>query len=287
MIVRAYAKINLALYVNGKRPDGFHDIETLFAQVGLFDTIRMTRAPEIIVAADRPDVPSGPGNLAYRAAELMQKAFCVKSGVRIDIRKNIPAGGGLAGGSSDAAAVVKGLQKLWKLPPAPAKIRRILRALGSDVPFCYLGGCALGRGRGEKLRSLPPFFPFHVVFVFPPVAIRTAWAYHALKRNLTPYDRSIRLYRDYVSTARGRRPVRELLHNDFEQAVFEKYPAIREVRERFRAFSPEGALMSGSGSTVFGLFTQKSAAQAALAGFRKKGFRAVLTRLKTPPKRKK
>ena len=284
MIVYAPAKINLALHVKGKRPDGFHDIETVFVQVGLCDKIRIARANTLSVTADRPEVPSGPENLAYKAAAMMQRAFGVKTGARIVIEKRIPAGGGLAGGSSDAAAVVKGLQKLWRLPPAPARVRRILRALGSDVPYCYLGGCALGRGRGEILKPLPPFPRLYVVLVFPPVAVSTAWAYAALKRNLTPHKLTIKLYRDCISVVRGKRFIREILHNDFEQAVFEKYPVIREVRQALLAHGPEGALMSGSGSTVFGLFARRAAAQTALSDFRKKGLRAELTRLKRPQK---
>jgi 4-diphosphocytidyl-2-C-methyl-D-erythritol kinase len=278
MILRSYAKINLALLVRNKRPDGFHNIETIFTSVDLKDTLRLEKCDRIVVETDDPDIPSGPDNLAYKAAWLVQKAFGVKEGVRIFIKKKIPAGAGLAGGSGNAAAVVRGLIKFWRLRPKKSRITRVLRLIGSDVPYCYYGGTMLGRGRGERLLPLQPFRGFHLVLVCPGVRISTPWAYKILKRNLTYKEDKVRLYHEYREFLAGRRPLSSLLRNDFETPVFRKFPAIRKIKRDFMQLKADGSLLSGSGSTVVGFFRSRARAARAAARFRKAGRLAFTVR---------
>jgi 4-diphosphocytidyl-2-C-methyl-D-erythritol kinase len=272
MILHSFAKINLALIVKNRRPDGFHNIETIFTSVNLKDTLSLRRCDRIIVETDNPEIPSGPGNLAYQAASLVQKAFGVRQGVRIFIKKKIPIGAGLAGGSGNAAAVVKGLLKFWRKKPDKTRIDRILRLAGSDVPYCYYGGTMLGRGRGEKLVPLPVFKGYTVVLVCPGVPVSTAWAYKNLKRNLTYKEDKVKLYHNYREFLAGRRPLQGLLRNDFEKPVFREFPRIRKIRFDFTRLKAEGSLMSGSGSTVMGFFKNRALAAAAAGRFRKAGF---------------
>lgn len=229
------------------------------------------------MTCDNPDVPQGPANLAYQAALLVKKAFAVKENVHIHIEKRIPVGAGLAGGSSNAAAAVKGLLKFWKLRPDKRKIARILRELGSDVPFCFTGGTQLGRGRGERLVRLPPFPRYFVALVNPGIHVSTPRAYQSLKRNLTQSKKIANLTAGYADLLKKRLTLREFLHNDFEDVVLKTHPAIRRIKASFRAFKPEGALMSGSGSTVFALFRERRRAAGAVRHFRGLGHFACLS----------
>ena len=173
------AKVNLGLRILSKRTDGFHDIETILQAIDLCDRIEIAGCPEpaIEVRCDHPEVPSGPENLAHQAARLMQKELSAKGGCRIIIRKKIPPAAGLGGGSSNAAAVLIGLNRLWKMPLSDHKLARMAARLGSDVPFFLQGGTVLARGRGEVLTPLKMQADFHLVVVKPDLSISTAWAY--------------------------------------------------------------------------------------------------------------
>jgi 4-diphosphocytidyl-2-C-methyl-D-erythritol kinase len=280
MMVHAYAKINLALYVKNRRRDGFHNIETIFTQVDLKDKLYFRQSENLFVETDIDRIPSGPGNLAYRAAQKVKKAFKIEKGVHIRIKKNIPAGAGLAGGSADAAAAVKGLLDFWKVRLDSKKTNRIMKDLGADVPYCFLGGTAIGRGKGERLKPLPDFKGYTVLLVNPNVSVSTAWAYGILRRSLTQGEDKCNLYQKYGDYIAGRISVADLLHNDFEKPVFKRYPRIRRVKETLLQFGPEGACMSGSGSTVFGIFKSRKNGQAAFEFFGKKGMWACITRPK-------
>jgi len=277
MIIHSFAKINLALHVLNRRPDGYHNIETVFQSISLKDRLIIRKSPDLKVTTDNPEVPEGKGNLAYRAALLVKKAFAVKENVHIHIEKRIPMGAGLAGGSSNAAAAIRGLLKFWKIGPEKRKVKRILRQLGSDVPFCFTGGTQLGRGRGERLTPLPPFPKYFVVLVNPGIHVSTPWAYKSLKRNLTQSKKIANLTKGYADLLKKRLTLREFLHNDFEGIVLKTHPAIRRIKTSLRAFKPEGALMSGSGSTVFALFRERRRAAGAARYFRGLGHFAFLS----------
>lgn len=280
MILHSFAKINLALLVKNKRPDNFHNIATIFTTVDLHDTLVLQKSAELTVKTNNPAVPSGPDNLVYKAARLLQQAYGLNSGASILIKKKIPMGAGLAGGSGNAAAAIKGLLKLWRLKSDKRKIDRILKKVGSDVPYCYYGGTRLGRGRGEKLKPLPDFTGYTIVLVCPGVSVSTPWAYKKLKRNLTFMEDKVNLYLKYRFVLSGKRPLSALLVNDFEGPVFEKYPVLRKIKRDLLGLKAEGALMSGSGSTLMGFFKSEANARIAASVFRQQGMKAFVVKPK-------
>ncbi|MFH0776230.1 MAG: 4-(cytidine 5'-diphospho)-2-C-methyl-D-erythritol kinase [Patescibacteria group bacterium] len=241
MKVRAFAKINLGLRILGKRADGFHEIETIFVRIGLFDEleIRLRKDSQILVHTKNAEI-SKEQNLAWRAAWLLQKFSPKKVGVEIQLKKRIPIGAGLGGGSSDAAAILKTLPRLWKLKIAPQKLSQIAASLGSDVPFFLEKTACRARGRGEILEpiALPKKFPREIIVVVPPVVIATEWAYGRIKD-------------------KGLRSKKIKFENDFERVVFREYPEIRQIKKTLEKAGAEIASLSGSGSAVFGLFRKK------------------------------
>jgi 4-diphosphocytidyl-2-C-methyl-D-erythritol kinase len=189
------AKVNLGLRVLNKRPDGFHDIVTILQAVDLCDRIEITRLPEgkIEVRCDHPGVPGSPQNLAHRAARLVQEEAAWEEGCHIAIHKRIPPASGLGGGSSNAAAVLVGLNRLWQMSLSDQQLSRMATRLGSDVPFFLRGGTALARGRGEKLTPLGRHVDFWLVVVKPDLSISTAWAYGQVKIPLTSNSKIVKL----------------------------------------------------------------------------------------------
>jgi 4-diphosphocytidyl-2-C-methyl-D-erythritol kinase len=173
LVLKARAKINLALDVLFRRPDGYHEVAMVMQSVALADRVTLEADSAISVAATAAELECGPSNLAYRAAALLRERCGVDCGVRITLEKNIPLAAGLAGGSADAAAVLRGLNRLWGLGLKLAELENIGAALGSDVPFCLRGGTALATGRGEALAPLPPLPSVWVVLAKPPVAVST------------------------------------------------------------------------------------------------------------------
>lgn len=271
MHIRSYAKINLGLRIVRRRPDGFHDIDTVFHRIGLFDDIELLPAPSLSVSCTDPAVPSGPGNLCWAAAEAVIRSLGAPNGASISITKRIPSGAGLGGGSSNAAAVLRHLPALLGGAVAPDELQRIALQLGSDVPFFLQERSAFGEGRGELLTPIDLVLPFWIVLVHPGIHVPTPWAYRALSehRNGThPVREPIRNW--FTGTDRLGE-----LGNDFEEVVFPAHPVIREVRDRLRTEGAVSAMMSGSGSSVFGLFATESAAVNAATIFRGRFFTHV------------
>lgn len=254
--VAAPAKVNLLLRVLGRRPDGFHDLETLFQAVDLSDEVEVTTGGEgVRLRVEGPDLGPVRENLAYRAAlGFLERTGLAGEGVEIQLRKRIPAGAGLGGGSSDAAAVLRCLDALWPGMVAPAARAELALDLGSDVPF-FLGpaGLALGRGRGERLTPISPLPTGHLVIVLPPVHVATAWAYGALAgfRRERPFSRRVPLGEgpwrwDDVAGHAG---------NDFEEVVSGAHPRVAASLTALRDAGARPALLSGSGAACFGVFT--------------------------------
>ncbi|MBL8025051.1 MAG: 4-(cytidine 5'-diphospho)-2-C-methyl-D-erythritol kinase, partial [Fibrobacteres bacterium] len=256
-------------------------IETIFTSVKLADTVKLSPLKEdrIVVKCSDPSIPSGPENIAYKAAEAVKKVFKVSKGIKISILKKIPAGAGMAGGSGNGAAVVRGCIKLWGIKASQVSIRKILAKLGSDVPYCYMGGTALGTGRGEKLKKLPPFTGYKVLVVNPRIHVSTPEAYRLLKRGLTATEQKVSLFIKYSHFLTNRLLLSRLLENDFEEVVCKKHPVIKKIKGELLKNGAEGALMSGSGSTVFGLFKGAEFARRAACSFSKKGYKVFLTEL--------
>ena len=253
---KAFAKINLGLKIIGKRSDGFHDIETVFAKIGLHDDLefRLRKDSKILVKVMGAQIPSRK-NLVWRAAYSLQKFLPKKIGVEIKLKKRIPLGGGLAGGSSDCAATLRALSKLWGLKLPREKLEKIGSGLGSDVAFFLRGGVQRGRGRGEILENmkLPKNFPREVLVVVPEFGVSTSEAFAKLsisrKQALKP------IFKDPVNLP----DIWEVndLENDFEKVIFEEFPILAEIKKKLLKGGAKFASLSGSGSAVFGLFSSR------------------------------
>ena len=265
LTLKAYAKINLGLEVLGKRPDGYHEVAMIMQSVSLHDTVILSlQEADITLICDRPELPCDNGNLAFRAADLLRREFGVARGVRIELTKRIPLAAGLAGGSTDAAAVLKGLSRLWRLALSPAELEQLAARLGSDVPFCLWGGTSLATGRGEVLTPLPDFDGHGVVLANPPLQVSTAWVYGNYRRPTGDRRRDIHVLRrsieqqDFLAVA-------DTLFNDLETVTVPAYPQVADIKAQLLQAGAAGVLMSGSGPTVFAL-TPDSGAAAELAG---------------------
>jgi 4-diphosphocytidyl-2-C-methyl-D-erythritol kinase len=284
--IRAPGKINLRLRVVGKRNDGYHLIDTIMAPVSLYDEIEISKGRRLrgtkpgprrlIVTCDDPKVPAGKKNIVYQAAELMLRSGRIDQPVKIHIRKEIPLGSGLGGGSTDAAATLMGLNHLFHIGYSAKKLKALALSLGADVPFFIDRRPARARGIGERLSSIPELPRVWVVIAYPGFSVSTAWAYGRLPIKLTRPVANTKFMRLI------RRPInlRRLLVNDLETVTVARYPRIGRLKTRLIAEGAEGALMSGSGSAVFGLFNSKGRAMLALVQLRKEeGVQAFLVRI--------
>jgi 4-diphosphocytidyl-2-C-methyl-D-erythritol kinase len=256
MKLRAYAKVNLGLQILEKRADGYHTIETVFHQVHWYDEITIEPADSGIQFTTGSDaVPRDEKNLCVRTARLLQETTGTAQGARIVLRKSVPVGAGLGGGSSDAAAVLNGLNSFWGLNLSADQLRQLAEKLGSDVPFFLLGGTAYGTGRGEILEPMELQVPYWILVCTPPVSISTAWAYSDFRKNPHVRREDVRaLIRD---SFRQPHILVNKLRNDFEPMVFLKYPEVMRLKETLVRGGADFALMSGSGSSVFGLFSNE------------------------------
>ena len=260
--VLAPAKLNLFLEVLGRRADGYHDIESLMVTVDLCDTLTFEDAPSgrIEFVCDDPSLPTGSENLVVRAAERLQAATESPRGARITLQKAIPAQAGLAGGSSDAAATLEGLNRFWALDMASDRLDTLSSDLGSDVTFFRHGPCALCRGRGERVEPLVLPGVFHFVLVCPPVGVSTFEVY----RNLVPPDRPRSIGGVAEALAKGDTEAlgRELF-NRLQPVAESLVPSLGPVRDALANLGPslDGHLMSGSGSSYFGLARDRHAAE--------------------------
>ena len=261
------AKINLGLHIHGKREDGFHELETIFQMVSLYDDVELELLPSgIKLECDMPGVPTDDTNLVCKAALLLRQSCQVEGkGVSIRLKKKIPLGAGLGGGSGNAAGVLMGLNRLWDLNIEREKLLALAAELGSDVPFFLTSPCALGMGRGEQLKVLKPCAKFHVLLVFPGFPVATSWVYQNLKLKLTKRENNISILRKNLSlsdiTSLGSR-----LYNDLEPVVIQRFPEVQVVKDELGAWGALGVLLSGSGSTVFGIFDDPEKARVACAG---------------------
>jgi len=276
----AAAKVNLHLEILGARSDGYHEMNLVLQSIDLMDQVdlRPIGTATFRVKCDHPDVPADQGNLAYRAAMLMAQefpdAFAKYGGVAISIHKQIPVGAGLAGGSTNAAAVLVGLDMMWQLGLTQAELQQIAAQLGSDIPFCVSGGTALATGRGEQLDPLPDMDHLWVVLAKPrQLAISTAWAYGRFREEFgdrypaTPEEMSDRKHHarsQAMIAAIARRDdskIGQLLYNDLEKVVIPAHESLQRLRAAFEQAEVLGTLMSGSGATMFALVSSESQAQ--------------------------
>ncbi|MEG0797225.1 MAG: 4-(cytidine 5'-diphospho)-2-C-methyl-D-erythritol kinase [Acidaminococcaceae bacterium] len=257
MIEKAYAKINLGLDILGQRTDGYHEVKMVMQSIGLADEVEFTPAPQLVVTTDCPTLAGGQENLAWRAAQLLAAHCDQKPQVHIHLRKKIFVAAGLAGGSADAAAVLRGLNRLWQLGLTPAELRLLAAELGSDVPFCIEGGTALATGRGEIVEPLPELEPLWLVLAKPPVAVATAWAYQNYKPS-APQTRPHLTELEQALRAGRQKDVIACLGNVLESVTIPAHPVIATIKNLMISNGASFSMMSGSGPTVFGLVPQEA-----------------------------
>jgi len=250
MKVESLAKINLGLEVVRKRPDGFHEIRTLFQSVGLRDILEFLPASGsgIELTGSDPSISWAEDNLIHRAATLLSRTHALKKGVAIHVIKNIPPGRGLGGGSSNAAMTLWALNRLWGLGLARQDLMDLGAGLGSDVPYFLQGGLCLGTGRGEEIRPLEDLERRYVLLVFPRLSVSTGFIYGQHRVTLTSRGKDSKIMQFLKS------PGLHGLENDLEETIFCFYPLIKESKRRLHDLGSELSLVSGSGSAVFGLF---------------------------------
>ena len=271
------AKINLFLEVIARRPDGYHEIESVMQLVDLCDRVHVTRKPRgIQVSAVGADLPSGHGNLAYKAAALLMERAGVRGGVHICLEKHIPVAGGLGGGSSNAAAVLAGLNRLYDLGYSREDLQELGASLGSDVPFFLSNGLALATGRGEMLTHLEPWPPLWLVLANPGVPISTAWAYREASLKLTEWQPRSSIT-PLVADGRLPWPPRWAF-NRLEAVVLPHRVEVRALKTLLQEAGGAPVLMSGSGASVFAVVPDAPTGQALAARAQATGAFAVAVR---------
>ena len=270
--VRAHAKINLYLNVVGKREDGYHNLETIFHSIGLHDDVIISKqeAKNITVRCEHPAVPCDSRNLAYQAAQLLSNAVGGIGGIAIDIHKRIPVAAGLAGGSANAAAVLHGVNELFRLGLTQEILMHFGAQLGADVPFCLHGGAALGLGIGDQLTRLPALPDLPLLLLNPGIEISTAAIFKKLNFPLTTREKDSIIIRTYIEKG-DLLSIGKNLYNLLEVPVFSKHPEIAALKTELSTQSGCcGALMSGSGATLFAMMHDSEAARQSKSHFRNK-----------------
>jgi 4-diphosphocytidyl-2-C-methyl-D-erythritol kinase len=252
----SYAKINLFLRVLGRRADGYHELNTVFQIISLHDELTFSARDDgrLELVCDAPGIPCDETNLVHRAGVALRERYGVSRGASVELRKKIPAGGGLGGGSSNAAVALIGLARLWNLETERHALVEIGAQLGADVPFFLVGGTALGTGRGTDIHPLADLPQKYLLVITPDIHVSTAEAYKslhapALTKPLSPVNLTVSRVQAEISSS-----LHALLENDFERVVYRLYPEIERARSSLVAAGAGKALLSGSGSSVFGLF---------------------------------
>lgn len=262
--LKAYAKINLGLDVVGKREDGYHNVRMIMQTIRLFDRITLERndSGRITLSTNLPYLPANENNLVFKALDIMREKYHIKDGIHADIHKRIPVSAGLAGGSTDAAAAFVGMNQMFELGVSQDTLMNYAVTLGADIPFCIMRGTALSEGIGEVLTPLPAMPDCWFLVVKPAFSISTKTVYENLKLDQVPshpdIDGMIEALRQkdlYGITSR--------LENVLEHVTRDLYPIIEQIKDCMRQKGAHGALMSGSGSTVFGIFTDRGKAEKA------------------------
>lgn len=262
MRLKAHAKINLSLKILGKRPDGYHELDSIMQSLSLCDLLTLTDLPSgLQLATTNLRLPADSRNLAYRAAEVFYKAIGRKPAIKIFLEKNIPLAAGLAGGSADAAAVLYGLNKMAGNILSGSELMKLGAEIGSDVPFCLVGGSCTVKGRGEIITRNPLPVTRYYVLVAPELEVSTKWAYEAFDQMTNPSTS--------LGTSSELRMPNEGIRNYLEPAVIKKYPVIQKVKERLLALGCSYAQMSGSGPGVFGVVANTAAAEQVAAELKK------------------
>lgn len=264
---QAPAKINLGLHVLRRRNDGYHDVETVLLPIGWYDTLTVHADERVAMTCTDPELPTDERNLCVQAARLLGRTAEVSDGARIHLEKHIPYGAGLGGGSSDAAATLRLLCRLWDLSCTTDQLHALGRTLGADVPFFLHGNAAYAVGRGDELQRLDGYeeFPYTLIVVKPPVSVSTPDAYGLVR----PHAENRPDLPELVSSNDLSR-WNTRLTNDFEGPIFRRYPKIAAIKDELLQRQAAYASLSGSGTAVFGVFEQEAAADRAVRHFRER-----------------
>jgi 4-diphosphocytidyl-2-C-methyl-D-erythritol kinase len=262
----AFAKINLCLHVLGRRPDGYHELRTIFQTISLRDTLELSLTPkdEVSLEVDDAALPAGPENLVSRAIDAMRKELGMREGVHARLQKRIPVARGLGGGSSDAAAALVGMMRLAKKDVSLERLMEVGAGLGADVPFFLFGGRALAVNRGDEIYPLPDAPKRSILVVSPKdIAVSTKDAYQWLSAELTKRPEPPTIWR-FCALCWSRQ---EAVSNDFEGSVFGRHPRLGEIRDGLLKRGAADAALAGSGSAVFGIFRNPARARRAARAF--------------------
>lgn len=272
MKLRALAKINLGLDVTGKRPDGYHEVRMIMQSIQMFDQLEIEKSgePGIRIETNLSFLPCNENNLVYRAADLLMKEFDIRSGLDVKLTKFIPVAAGMAGGSSDAAAVLVGVNRMFGLGLSTRELMERGVKIGADVPYCIMRGTALAEGIGEKLTRLSPMPPCHVLIGKPGINVSTKFVYGNLDLKKVKTHPDIDAIRDAIERG-DLYGVARNMGNVLELVTCPAYPVIEEIKELMMQEGALNAMMSGSGPTVFGLFDDQETAKKAYEKLRDSG----------------
>ena len=253
--LKARAKINLSLDVLGKRPDGYHDVQMIMQQIDLFDLVTLEEVigSDITIVSQCPFIPQDSNNIAYKAAALIKDRFNIKKGLHITIDKNIPVAAGLAGGSTNAAAVLLGLNELWRLELTLDELMVLGAKLGADVPFCIMGGAAYAEGVGEILTPIDGLKNVWLVVAKPAISISTAEVYKQLDLSKISERPNTELLLSAINSG-DINLLSKNMYNLLETVSEIRFPVIKEIKNKMLEYNAIGSMMSGSGPTVFGIF---------------------------------
>ncbi len=270
--LKALAKINLGLDVTGCRDDGYHLVRMIMQTIHLFDSVQMEKLdePDIRLTTNIRFLPTDEHNIAYKAAKLLIDEFNLKQGIHIDIKKCIPVSAGMAGGSTDAAAVLYGMNQMYELKLSQRQLAKRALTLGADVPYCLMRGTALAEGIGEKLTRLPAVPRCPVVIAKPGISVSTKWVYERLSLNeQTEHPDIDQLMEDIRQ--QDLKGMASHMGNILEGVTIKEYPVIAQIKEKLMEHGALQAMMSGSGPTVFALFEERGQARAAADALRASG----------------
>ena len=261
--IKAYGKINLGLDVLGKLPSGYHEVRMVMQTVGIYDELTFEKTEDgIEIITDAAELSTGEDNLIYKAARLMKEKYHIREGIRIHLQKNIPIAAGMAGGSTDAAAAMKGISRLFDLDAGLLELMEAGVEIGADVPYCVIGGTALAEGIGEKLTPLELAPECYVLVAKPDINVSTKYVYEHLDMGKIEKHPDI----DGMVEAIGIGSLQGILdrmENVLETVTIPAYPVIGQLKQRMKELGAVNSLMSGSGPTVFGIFLEKQAAELA------------------------
>lgn len=268
LLEKAPAKINLSLDVLGRRHDGYHNVEMVMTTIDLSDRIELENIEkdEIKVSLESRYVPNDERNLAYKAAKILKNKYNIKQGVSIKIKKNIPVSAGLGGGSSDAAAVLRGLNRLWSLGIPLEELATLGLEIGSDVPFCVMNTTALVKGRGEIIEKLPPPPSCWVVLAKPNIGVSTKTIFQHVAMEQMTHPQTEEIIQSLYTGDLTR--LGDHLGNSLESITLELHPEVQRIKKRIRSLGATNVIMSGSGPTVYSLVKRESTAQRIYNGLR-------------------